>query len=317
MSSTLTVEDFHSIKDTDGLYSNAESFAGRKVIDYDPSSSDDVVFRFRSDWDNNVCVAQLKEHIASDRAGDTSAIVIGMWSSEDMYETSPAEVVSCLVESKDALPNLKALYIGDVVSEENEMSWMIQTDLSPLIVNFPKLEYLRSRGSSGLAFSALHSDSLRALAVETGGLDVSVLRSIGMASLPELEHLELWLGTDEYGGNCTVEDLQPIFSGEVFPKLKYLGLRNYDQIDAVCSVLVNSPIIEQLDVVDLSLGTLTDVGARALLRFPASTSVKHLILNHHYMTDQTVNDFKKLPFNVEVSDMQDEEDGWRFVAVGE
>lgn len=316
MSSTLTLEDFHSIKDSNGIYSNAKTFAGKKVVDYDPSNSDDVVFRFRSDWDNNVCVEQLKKHIDSDRAGDTSAIVIGMWT-EEMYETGPSEVLSLLVESKDALPNLKALYIGDVVSEENEMSWMVQTDLSPLVNNFPKLEYLRSRGSNGLAFSTLHSESLRALTVETGGLDVSVLRSISMASLPELEHLELWLGTAEYEGNCTVEDLQPIFSGEVFPKLKYLGLRNYDQIDAVCSVLVNSPIIEQLEVLDLSLGILTDIGAHALLRIPANTSVKRLILNHHFITDQYVTDLKKLPFSVEVGDVQEDDDGWRFVAVGE
>ena len=146
---------------------------------------------------------------------------------------------------------------------------------------------------------------------------MSVLRSVSTAHMPNLEHLELWLGTEEYGGNCTVEDLQPILSGDLFPKLRYLGLRNYDQIDAVCSVLVNSPVVQQLEILDLSLGTLTDIGARALLNFPADTKLQRLVLNHHFITRELIEELSKLPFEVELRDVQEEEEGWRFVAVGE
>jgi len=274
------------------------------------------VFRFRGDWDEEDCEEKLREYLAADRAQGTDALVIGSWSGDDP-EKSPAHIISLLVENKQRLPNLRAIYLGDIVSEENEMSWIAQTNLSPLLENFPDLEYLRSRGSMNLKFTSLSHEKLRALALETGGLDVSVLRSICTAHLPALEHLEIWLGVEDYQGNCTVEDLQPILSGAAFPNLKYLGIRNYQHIDAVCSVLVSAPIVRGLEVLDLSLGLLTDVGAQSLLKLPTDTSLKKLILNHHYMSSELVEKLQQLPFDVETGDVQEDDDGWRYVAVGE
>ena len=316
MNNALTLKDFYFGRGSEDIYSNAEHFAGKTVEDYDPSNTDDVVFRFRSDWDGKDCLELLKSHLNSDRGASTKDIVIGSWS-EEMYEKSSSDVISALVEYKDTLQNLKSLYLGDIVSEENEMSWIVQTDMAPILENFPQLEYLRTRGSISLGFNVSQHDNLRALALETGGLDVSVLRSISTATLPALEHLELWLGTEEYGGSCSIEDLQPILSGDVFPKLRYLGIRNYDGIDAACSFIVNSPIVKQLDVLDLSLGTLTDIGARALLNIPTNTSLKTLILNHHFMSNELVEQLNKLPFDVQLRDAQQDDDGWRFVAIGE
>ena len=49
--------------------------------------------------------------------------------------------------------------------------------------------------------------------------------------LPALEHLELWLGTDEYGADTEVADLKNILQGKNLPSLRHLGLRNSEITD--------------------------------------------------------------------------------------
>jgi predicted DNA-binding WGR domain protein len=260
---------FSSINRRDEIGENIGTFVGRRVVDYDPEKpiKTDVVYRFHSDWENNEVIPNLERYLESDEARETTALVFGAWHGDDPEQTSDI-IVEALVNGKDRLPNLAALYIGDITSEENEMSWIKQSDLSPLLQAFPKLQVLRARGGDGLALASAEHNHLRALAMETGGMDVSVIRSVCTANFPNLEYLELWLGTDEYGANYTVADLQPILSGQLFPKLKYLGLRNCQRADELAGVVVNSPLLQRIETLDLSLGVLTDEGARALLLLP-------------------------------------------------
>jgi hypothetical protein len=155
--------------------------------------------------------------------------------------------------------------------------------------------------------------------METGGLDVSVIRSICTSDFPNLEYLELWLGTDEYGANHSVADLQPILSGKLFPKLKYLGLRNCQHADELAGVVVNSPLLQRIETLDLSLGVLTDEGARALLLLPLNTTLKKLNLHYNFISADLIRQLKALPLTVDASkpSNMDEDDEWRFVAVGE
>jgi hypothetical protein len=162
------------------------------------------------------------------------------------------------------MPALRALFLGDIIVEENEISWIVQSDVSPLLDAFPALEELRVRGGQGLTLGAPRHARLRSLAIETGGLDAGLVRSLAAADLPELEHLELWLGTTDYGGTVTVADLEPILSGRLFPKLRYLGLRDSEIADEVAAALASAPILERVRVLDLSLGTLGDAGAAAV-----------------------------------------------------
>ncbi len=59
------------------------------------------------------------------------------------------------------------------------------------------------RGGTDLAFPPVRHTALETLVVETGGLGAEVVRGIVGSDLPALENLELWLGTDEYGGDST------------------------------------------------------------------------------------------------------------------
>lgn len=202
---TIPLIAFSSINRRDDISANAGTFIGKRVVEYDPEkpAKSDVVYRFRSDWESNEVIPNIEHFLATPAAIETAAIVLGAWHGDDS-ELTPKPVIEVLVKGKERLPNLAAIYVGDITSEENEMSWINQCDLSPLLAAFPKLQLLRARGGQGLELSAPKHQSLRGLALETGGMDVSVIRSVCTSGFPNLEYLELWLGTDEYGGDSTV-----------------------------------------------------------------------------------------------------------------
>ena len=43
----------------------------------------------------------------------------------------------------DRLPALEALFLGDITFEQQEISWIQQSDISPLFLAFPRLRVLR------------------------------------------------------------------------------------------------------------------------------------------------------------------------------
>lgn len=313
----LPLVAFTSINHRNEILSNLGTFIGMRVVDYDPEkpARSDVVYRLRSTWEKEEL--PLESFLASDAAGEARGLVIGAWQVDDSSVDS-SQVVHELAQAAGRLGKLAALYLGDIVSEECEISWINQCDLTPLLLAFPNLQLLRARGGEGLALSNPRHQRLRGLALEAGGLDVSVIRSVCQADFPELEYLELWLGTSDYGATASVADLQPLLSGRLFPKLKYLGLRNSELADELAGVLVNSPVVERLETLDLSLGVLTDEGGRSLLKL-SSPTLKKLNLHYNYFSPELSRQLKALPFTVDVSVPQgmEEEEEARFVAVGE
>ncbi len=315
----LPLVAFANINQREDLSRNAGTFVGLRVVDYatDKPARSDAAYRFRSDWDQDNLIPSLEHFLATPAAAESTALVIGAWFGEDSSNTSE-EVLNLLIQQRERLPKLAALFIGDVTSEENEMSWIVQTDMSPLLQAFPKLQLLRTRGGTDLKLTPITHSGLRALAMESGGMAASVLRSICSSEFENLEYLEIWLGTEDYGATITVEDLQPLLSGKLFPKLKYLGLRNSDIVDRIAAVVVNSPLLQRLEILDLSLGTLTDEGGESLLHLKDSP-LKKLNLHYHFMSPEMVRRLRALPFVVDATNPADmdgsEED--RFVAVGE
>ncbi len=319
---SLSVLAFRSILKHDDISENAKTFIGKRIADYDPEkkpvAGGKTIYRFRSDYDEANCIPHLTHFLETSAAAEAIGIVIGNWAGEDC-DTDPSAVIKLLCENCDRLSSLKAIYLGDIVSEENEISWIHQADVAPLLKAFPRLELLRTRGGNGLAMSCPNHASLRGLICESGGLPAEFVRSVGRSDFPMLEHLELWLGTQEYGGDSTVEDLQPILAGEMFPNLKYLGLRNCEYVNDVAAVIVNSPLVSRIETLDLSFGVMTDEGGRALLSLPTDGSLKHVSLHYNYLTNDVTKLLSKLPIKFDLSkpSHMDEDEEWRFVAIGE
>ncbi|XVQ09043.1 STM4015 family protein [Spirillospora sp. CA-255316] len=244
-------------------------------------------------------------------------LVIGYWGVE--YDDGAVDPVPLLAGAADRLPNLRALFLGDIVMEQSEISWIGQSDITPLFTAFPNLEHLGVRGGSGLAVQPFRGPALKTLRFETGGLPAGVVRAVGASDLPVLEHLDLWLGTANYGGDATVDDLAPILGGERLPSLRHLGLEDSEIQDEIAAAVAGAPIVARLESLSLAMGTLTDLGAESLLSGQPLTHLKRLDLHHHFLTDPVVERLRAALPEVElnVGDRQRSDRDWRYVAVSE
>jgi uncharacterized protein (TIGR02996 family) len=266
----------------------------------------------------------LDAFLADPYAGLVQALVLGFCFGEESDEPSE-EVVEAVVSARERLPRLRSLFLGDITYHENEISWINQSDLTGLLQAFPQLEHFRARGGTELELRKFKHENLKSLAFEAGGLPRQVVRAVGASDLPALEHLELWLGTEEYGADTTVADFKDILSGKNLPKLRYLGLRNSQIADAIAVALAKSPLLGRLRVLDLSLGTLGKRGAEALLAIPSLARLEKIDIHHHYVPPDLVSRLEALGPEVDASEAQeadepddpDQAEGYRYVAHSE
>ncbi|MGH7172700.1 MAG: STM4015 family protein [Gemmataceae bacterium] len=284
-------------------------FAGLPVQQYDfgakKRARKPCVYRVALEYEADTTFPELLDHFLTEYGGkELTALVLGAWSRDDMLGDA-AELVESLVANRGRMPNLRALFFGDITYDECEISWINPGDLSPLLPAFPKLEEFRIRGVGDLTFGRLKHGKLRSFAIESGGLPAPLLQEVFEAELPKLEHLELWLGSPGYGGISIAAPLEPLLSGKRFRKLKYLGLRNSEITDAVASAAAEAPILARLAELDLSLGTLGDDGAEAILKSSAIRKLKKLDLHHHFISAPFVKELKKLPLEVDISDAKE------------
>lgn len=401
------------------IESHLSKFNGKPVKQFDPAKGiedPDICYRVGLSYDDfeaNLCLSDIFVKFATDKnASKVSEFIIGIWS----YESDNAgDLPQKIVEHAKNMPNVEAMMYGDITYEETEMSWILNNDQTAVIEAFPMLKEFRVRGGNKLSFSSLKHPNLKKIVVETGGLGKLTFTEIINGDLPELEHLELWLGTEEYGASVNIHAIRPLLSGTKFPKLKYLGLRNSDIVDDIAlalsvgkstdasdvviegktfvltgtlanmkrseaktklqalgakvtgSVTKNTnylvagdkagskmekakslgvpilaesdmmelfgetaekevsdgegSILDRIEILDLSLGTLSDKGAHALLSNPKILQLKKLNLAHHYMSDEVMKEIGALKIEVDVSDQEaadeDDDEAYRYVSVGE
>ncbi|MFI6578934.1 STM4015 family protein [Nocardiopsis sp. NPDC050513] len=241
------------------------------------------------------------------------ALIVGNISDDD-YQFRSQESRDRLLELAPKLTGLRALFFGEVLQSEQEISWIEHCDLAPLLTALPQLTEFTVRGGSGPLGLRLDDGhpSLRRFTVQSGGLRPEVVRDVCASPMPELEHLELWLGAEEYEGGSTPDDLAPVLTGEAFPKLRSLGLRNSDATGTWVRALADAPVTARLEALDLSLGTLRDEDVDALVDAPALRSLKRLDLHRHYLSEDSVERvraaFGEAGVEVDLSDPQEPDD---------
>jgi hypothetical protein len=251
---------------------NLTYYNGKKIRDYDPAAGitdpTGVTWRIRMRYDDEsgMDLAGKVQHFADQElAGQVPAIVFGNYGE---YDTSPAKAIEVLVANKEKLSGLRNIFMGDISYEESEMSWIQNCSMTPLLHAFPQLEIFGVRGANGLGFAGLSHDNLKKLVVQTGGMSMGQVNEILAATLPALEHLELWLGSDNYGWDGDAESLRVMHELPQFPHLKYLGFVNSEIADEIAASLGNAPVLSRIETLSLHNGNISDEGAKALVANP-------------------------------------------------
>lgn len=275
-----------------GIWEHYGRFGGKDVVLYTPGEAPPnpggVALRVGEVYghveNEDVTIASHLEALAKETwASEVTALVIGAWASWEGDEDA-AKIAAALVAAAPKLTGVRHLFFADIIAEESEISWIEHTNVSGVLKAFPELQTLRLRGG-GITFGRSGHSTLRKLIVESGGMDPAGVADVAHSKWPALTHLELWLGTDEYGGGSGPEHWGPLLSGDGIPAVKFLGLMNSDRADEVAIAAAAAPVLPRLSTLDLSMGTLGDDGARALLDSPMLQHVGRVNLRHNYVGD--------------------------------
>ncbi len=297
------------------------TLVGKPVTDFGSTMNPATAVKVLSGYDEKLKVVNKLDKLAKQpNIGEMDTLVIGAW--QDAHDPISTQILDKLVELKDTFSGLKHLFIGDMDSEECEMSWIVQANYTNFYQHFPALETFGVRGGESLKLGKIDLPNLKNLIIETGGLNSEVISDIVESNLENLEHLEIWLGTDDYGCTIKPEDLTPIINGN-YPNLKYLGLKNYHLQNDLAAALQEASILKTIETLDLSMGTLTDKGAEALYNNDALLELKHINCRYHFISDkwqkQLKEKFATQNINLRDAEEADEYDDevYYYVEIGE
>lgn len=233
------------------------------------------------------------------------------------------EAVAALVET-GVHPRLKTLSINREAWHMDQPSWRRVGDLSPLWAVTPRLETLKVFGSEGsdggvpLVLGELSVPHLKHLAIWSSGLNRRVLDDLSRAHLPNLRHLELWFGMEDYGNTCTLDDVAKLLAHDGFPKLHQLHLSNSEWDGDLVDTVAHGPLVQRLAVLSMSMGVLAEGATERLVAHASRFAhLRSLILNENFLSAQNIAAITGVLPNVETYSQKDPDDDWRYVSVGE
>ncbi|MGN6104205.1 MAG: WGR domain-containing protein, partial [Kofleriaceae bacterium] len=238
--------------------------------------------------------------------------VLGLPPQEDGETEWSFDSIFAVFRKCEPLPLLESIDMSRVAGHMDQDSWRRVGDLSPLWKAAPRLRELYLLGASGsddgvpVAFGKMVAPHLEKFVYKSSGLDESAPLTFGSTELPSLRHLELWLGRDEYGNNCSIDSLAGILAGKGLPKLKRLGLMNSEWEVDLIEAIVNSAILPRLEGLDLSMGILCRDGAAKLLEH--ADKFRHLFvleLSENYLLPEDVMAIEKVLPNAIVDGQRD------------
>ncbi|BAY82604.1 pentapeptide repeat protein [Calothrix parasitica NIES-267] len=301
---------------------HATTFANREVIEFEPkigiTETANTAYAIRvADWDfaSKPILSTEKLEILQQNplAHQIEALVIGFW------YTKGLSLIDAFLNASENLTNLKALCIGDIHDREYYLTENI--NISYLLLAYPNLEvikisfsnfisYTYNKNRLGLEINSIRHENLKALIIECEIIDFELIYEIYNLELPTLEYFELWSITNENGSTLSrlgIKELMQVFY-KIFPKLKYLGIRNcknnLEDLNHVPFGIVESSIIENLVELDLSMGSINDEGAEALLNCPSIKNLDTLDVSDNYLSDEMVERLKQLDIEV-IADRQE------------
>lgn len=294
-----------------GYVETTQEILERKQKEFGPKSDEAFFGLSYEDTEDGKSNQDLIDAILNyEKLSTLKHLTITMW--EDPYEEEFCQqIIDQLIANSERFSTLESLRMGDMTSEDCEISWIIQADYSKLWQALPNLKAITIQGGSYLALGDIASDALESIKIITGGLPKSVLQSIAQAKTPNLNKLNLYLGVEDYGFNGNIADIKALIEQSDFPKLEYLGLCNSELQDDIAKLLVTCKYAATIKTLDLSKGTLSDKGAQTILDHASNLkNLQFLDLSYHYLSEEMQKKLQQLPFSVDVSDPQEEEDDY-------
>ena len=240
---------------------------------------------------------------------ELTELIIGNWC--DAWEGDCQGILDKIVEHAEKFSHIQSLFVGDMESEECEVSWIMQGNYSAVWAALPNLKELIIKGSQELELGEICHENLESLTIICGGLPSSVIESIGRAKLPNLKKLHLYIGVEDYGFDGDADTVRKLLDEADFPKLEYLGIADSEIQDELTEVVLNSKFMSQIHTLDLSDGTLSDKGGEMLAKtIPLYPNIQVLDLHHNFMTDEMIEKLRTLSVELDVSE-QEEPDHYR------
>ena len=272
--------------------------------------------KYSAAWsDDPEMIAKLAEIILTDSMlPELKHITIGNWGPAN--SSDPGYILEIIVMNKEKFQHIESLFVGDMGYEECEISWICQCDYSEVLKALPNLKSFTMKGVPGDLGENLDLPMMEEISIICGGLPRHIVTQLISAKLPNLKKLVLYLGVADYGLECEVDDLENLAKKELFPNLKYLGFLDSAVQDEILEMMLESDILPQLEVLDMSCGCLTDFAGLLILDNEEKFShLKLLNASYHYMSEDMMNELKALPFEIDLSDPQesDEENMWPMI----
>jgi uncharacterized protein (TIGR02996 family) len=177
-------------------------------------------------------------------------------------------------------PALRTLHLGDFDPDDCELNWSSIGDCARLWPMVPGLRALVLR-SGDMRIGPVSLPALERLATITGGLDEHSLRELARADWPSLVELSLQVGPQGAGDVALVA---PLLDGGRVPVLRRLGILNCNFTDELCDRLPAAPVVAQLEVIDLSMGSMSDAGAAVLAAHADKLAHAQLIVEDNYLS---------------------------------
>jgi hypothetical protein len=214
---------------------------------------------------------------------------------------------------------LEELLFNDYTYEDSEISWTAFGDFSPFWKKVPNLRTLHIRSGEGGELGDIDLPELRMFVRESGGLARAEIAQICKARWPKLEHLEIWFGQDNYGGDSTPDDVADILAGRGLPALKHLGLVNGEFPNDLIEPVAKSAVLPRLTSLSFAKSTLDDAGAETLLKHAAAFKhLKAIDLTENYLSAEAIQRVQAVLPSADTSKQRTDDDPeYRYSVVGE
>lgn len=259
-------------------------------------SNSELIYFVNANASTSPLAEQISEVAKPNDPKTPKALVIGP---EGMQSDEANDAVRCLIECRDELRFLEGLYLGALEFRhfhENEV-----IDIAELLQSFPNLRIFGLHVGYGgwkeepFVLNRAQNAKLETLLYQSHHDAREFAENLGLCVFPNLREMVLRVQSGYEAGDAY---LRALFASR-FPALTDLVMEFSFDADDIAISLSNSPLLDQLETLDLSGGWLTDDGVNSLLDKAGTSNLKKLTIDGHYASAEAVSKLGSLTLGLE------------------